>query len=174
MRQVVERQRLPVDIALLITNKPTCAAVEWAKRLDIPIAAFGNEFEADPIDQDCLAVLRSQDIDLIVLSGFLRMIGPRVLAAYEGRILNSHPALLPNYGGKGMYGLHVHRAVLAAGEPYTGATLHRVDAAYDEGPIVLQCKVPIQPDDSPEVLSRRVIAAEGELLAALLTQIAVE
>lgn len=107
-----------------------------------------------------LGLLEQKKIEVIVLAGYLRRVPSEVVAAYAGRILNIHPALLPKFGGKGMYGLHVHRAVLAAGERCSGATIHIVTEEYDAGPILEQIRVPVFSNDTPEMLMARVQAVE--------------
>jgi formyltetrahydrofolate-dependent phosphoribosylglycinamide formyltransferase len=166
----LEKTTLPLNISLIVTNNDACGGAQWAREQGFPVAGFGRSFTGDTIDADCLEVLQEHRIDLIILGGFLRQIGPRVLAAFDGQIVNIHPALLPKFGGKGMYGHHVHEAVLAAGENHTGATIHRVDAAYDEGPIIVQHLVRIEAEDTAAVLGNRVIEAEGRLLVYFLDQ----
>jgi phosphoribosylglycinamide formyltransferase 1 len=108
----------------------------------------------------------------VVLSGYLRRIGPRTLCAYRNRILNVHPALLPAFGGEGMYGRRVHEAVVASGAHLTGATVHLVDDEYDRGAVVARVKLPVAPDDTPERIERRVMAAEPDLFIQTLQRIA--
>ncbi|MEU2199274.1 formyltransferase family protein [Isoptericola sp. NPDC019482] len=103
-----------------------------------------------------------------VLAGYMKKLGPRALARYDGRILNTHPALLPEFGGAGMFGDHVHEAVLASGRPVSGATVHVVTADYDEGPVVAQAEVPVLPGDDVPALRARVQAAEKALLVEVL------
>jgi len=128
---------------------------------------------ADPEDADALAeVLGAHDADLVVLAGYLKLVPAAVTRAFAGRMLNVHPSLLPAFGGHGMYGMRVHRAVLAAGARVTGATVHLVDEAYDRGPIVAQWPVPVLPGDTPEALARRVLAAEHLLLPRVVERVA--
>ncbi|GGP13527.1 hypothetical protein LDL08_33825 [Nonomuraea glycinis] len=116
----------------------------------------------------------SDDNDVVVTAGYMKKLGPATLTAYDQRIFNIHPALLPKYGGRGMYGLHVHRAVLAAGEMISGASVHLVTAEYDEGPIVARREVPVFPGDDPESLAERVLAAEHILLPSAIRDMAVQ
>ena len=113
-----------------------------------------------------LQSLREKRIDLLVLAGYLKLVPAAVVAAYRGRIMNTHPSLLPAFGGKGMYGERVHRAVLASGARETGVTIHLVDEAYDRGPILAQSRVPIREGDTAEDLAARVLEAEHRLLPA--------
>jgi phosphoribosylglycinamide formyltransferase-1 len=104
--------------------------------------------------------------DLVVLAGYLKLVPPPVVAAYRGRIINVHPALLPEFGGQGMYGRRVHEAVLASGARETGATVHLVDEVYDRGAVLAQRRVPVLPGDTPQSLAERVLALEHQLLPA--------
>jgi phosphoribosylglycinamide formyltransferase-1 len=110
-----------------------------------------------------LELLREHQVDVVVLAGWLRLIDPRVLAAYPNRVVNIHPGPLPRFGGHGMYGIHVHEAVLAAGVPVSGPTVHLVDERYDEGPVLAHEVVDVLPDDTPETLQQRVLRAEHAL-----------
>jgi phosphoribosylglycinamide formyltransferase-1 len=127
--------------------------------------------DPDALDRAILGALREHGVELVVLAGYMRKLGPRTLAAYRGRILNIHPALLPRFGGPGMYGKRVHEAVLAAGETITGVTIHLVDEQYDAGPILAQREVPILPGDTSEALAARVLAEEHRLYVETLQRI---
>ena len=111
-----------------------------------------------------LGCLYEHEVDMVVLAGYLRRVDPRVVTAYNGRAINIHPAPLPRFGGKGMYGEHVHRAVLEAGVPLSGPTVHRVTPEYDEGEILAHQPVPVVPGDTPQSLAARVLVAEHQLL----------
>lgn len=113
-------------------------------------------------------------IDLVVTAGYMKKLGPRVRAAYASRIVNIHPALLPRHGGKGMYGKAVHESVLAAGDKVSGATVHILTDDYDTGPIIAQRRVPVLPGDTTDSLAERVLAAEHQLLPAVVQQIAAQ
>ena len=115
-----------------------------------------------------LATLRDHNVELIALAGYMKMIPVSVIRAYRNKILNVHPALLPAFGGKGMYGPHVHRAVLASGAKVSGATVHLVDEEYDHGPIVLQKAVAVEFSDTPETLAAKVLKIEHEIFPAAL------
>ena len=112
------------------------------------------------------------ETDLIVLAGYMSILDPRVIQEYSGRIINIHPSLIPKHCGKGMYGLKVHEAVLAAGDTETGATVHYVDEGVDTGEIILQEKVPVMDGDTPEVLQKRVLETEHKILPAVIQMIA--
>ena len=122
--------------------------------------------------EEILGILSRYDIELVVLAGYMRKIQKEIIQAYEGRIINIHPSLLPRFGGKGMYGIAVHEAVLAAGESKSGATVHLVTENYDEGPILAQREVAVLESDSAETLRARVLKAEHELYAQVIRQIA--
>ena len=153
----------PARVELVVASRPGIGALERAARAGIPILVLipGAEMEAALLES-----LTSQEIDLIVLAGFLRQVPDAVVERFRGRILNIHPALLPGFGGKGMYGMNVHRAVLASGARVSGATVHLVDERYDEGPILAQWPVPVLPGDTPESLAARVLRVEHLLLPA--------
>ncbi len=164
LARVVRAGELDVELALVLSDRPGVLALERAATLGIE-ALVVDWKEAGDVDTFASAVFReieSRSIDLIVLAGFLRLL--KLPDAWLGRVLNIHPSLLPAYGGKGFYGNRVHRAVLAAGEEETGATVHLVDNVYDQGPIVLQQRVPVRPEDTVETLAARVFEAECEAL----------
>lgn len=169
--RAIADERLESKIVLLLTNNPDCGAENWASENEVPVAHIEGKPEDELADERCLTLLRQAGVDLIVLSGFLRKLGPRVLAEFSPNILNVHPALLPKFGGKGMYGAHVHRAVLAAGEPISGATVHIVDPNYDEGPVVARKEILVAADENPESLAGKVMVAEQKLLIEVLTDL---
>ncbi|NKB45606.1 MAG: phosphoribosylglycinamide formyltransferase [Alphaproteobacteria bacterium] len=164
---------LVADPALLISNNRTSAALEWAAENSLPHVHLSPKTTGseDALDQAHLDALKEAKIDLIVLAGYMRKIGPQVLAAYANRILNIHPALLPKYGGQGMYGGRVHEAVIANGDSESGATVHLVDGDYDTGPVVAQAKVSVLPGDTPEDLAAKVLAQEHHLYTETLIRI---
>ena len=118
-----------------------------------------------------MCVLQKYNVDMIFLAGYMRLLHPSILDTYHNRIFNIHPALLPKFGGKGMYGMNVHQAVLDAGEKETGVTIHRVNAEYDNGEIVAQTKVPVLENDTAEVLANRVLQREHEFLVEVISYI---
>lgn len=132
-------------------------------------AGIAAHLIAEPDDgKAILAALQARDVDLVVLAGYMRLVPADVVTAYRNRMINIHPALLPAFGGKGMYGTRVHRAVLEAGSSVTGPTVHLVTPEYDRGPILAQWPVPVAPDDTPESLRARVLAVEHQLLPAVV------
>lgn len=147
-----------VDISLILSNNSGAYVHERAAKLGIPSFTFTKaEFDEG---SEILEILREYEIDFIVLAGFLLKISQPLLDAYAGRIVNIHPALLPKYGGKGMYGDKVHRAVIDAGETESGITIHYVNERYDEGNIIFQSTCKVEPDDNCETLAARVHALE--------------
>ena len=160
-----QEKKLEANVTLVVSNNPNAFALERAKKANIPTYLV---HEKDPIKSDIelYEVLSKIDINLIVLAGYLKLIGKKLLSKYT--IINTHPALLPKYGGKGMYGMNVHRAVIEAKEEYSGVTLHYVNSEYDRGPTIMQTKVKVMPNDTPEDLAARVQNAEKiQLIEAL-------
>ncbi|MGB2578682.1 formyltetrahydrofolate-dependent phosphoribosylglycinamide formyltransferase [Elusimicrobium simillimum] len=144
------------EIVLLVASKPGIGAVEKAKRFNVPVFIEGGSGLAEE--------LKKINPDLICLAGYLKMVPQEILNICPA--INIHPALLPAYGGKGMYGGNVHKAVLAAGEVKSGATVHYVNAKYDEGGIIMQREVPVLPNDTPVTLAARVLEQEHILYPA--------
>ena len=165
---------LHADVAVVISNNSNSGALKRARKASIPGLHLSGAThpEAAALDRAILGTLQDHEVDVVVLAGYMKMLGPTVLSRYEGRVLNVHPALLPKFGGKGMYGRRVHEAVLASGELITGATVHVVDAEYDHGPVVAQGEVPVLPGDMVESLSARVLEREHELLVETLQKVA--
>jgi phosphoribosylglycinamide formyltransferase-1 len=154
-----------VRIAVVVSNNSGAGILEIARSEGIPVSHRTVSQFADE-EEYCSALLeefRTRGINFIVLAGYMKRLPARFVKEFHNRILNIHPALLPKFGGKGMYGEHVHRAVLAAGEKRSGATVHLVDEEYDHGPIVLQKEVPVDPTDTPETLAAKVLKVEHEL-----------
>jgi phosphoribosylglycinamide formyltransferase-1 len=177
VRAVVEAcrdGRLGAQPGVVISNNANSGVLEFAAAAQIPARRIGGtQFADDSVrDEAILEELRRHRVDLVLLLGYMKLLGPKTTAAYRGRILNTHPALLPRHGGKGMYGARVHEAVLAAGEVETGVTVHLVDEEYDHGGIVAQCRVRVEQGDSVESLSARVLEREHAFLVETLQAIA--
>jgi len=153
---------LPATPVLLIGNNPGAGAFGWAKDLGVKSYCLNekNTGSIDALDKEIAAILEEHAIDLVVCSGYMKLIGTQTIAAAKGRILNVHPALLPRHGGQGMYGRHVHEAVVAAGETETGITIHLVTGEYDKGPIIAQHRLPVHANDTAIDVENRVKAAE--------------
>ena len=142
------------EVALVLTNKQDAGVLDKAKKLDVETIIFNqNDFNHPG---QILQILKAHHIDFIVLAGFLWLIPESLVSAYPNRIVNIHPALLPKYGGKGMYGKKVHRAVIDNGEEESGITIHYVNEKYDEGNIIYQARCAVEPEDTPESLAARV------------------
>lgn len=157
-----ERGDLPAPVVLVISNRASAGALERARRHGIPALHVGRK-EADA-QRRMLELLREHAVDVVVLAGWLALVGPQLLAAFPDRIVNIHPGPLPRFGGQGMYGRHVHEAVLSAGVPRSGPTVHLVDENYDEGPILAHVEVPVEAGDTPDTLAERVLREEHDLL----------
>ena len=161
----IQEKKLEANIALVVSDNPNAFALERAIKASIPTYIIKSK-DAESRDIELYDVLSKIDIDLIVLAGYLKLIGHRLLDNYK--IINTHPSLLPKYGGKGMYGMNVHRAVIEAKEDYSGVTVHYVNSKYDEGSIIMQTVVKVLPTDTAEDLAERVQAAEKIQLIGVL------
>lgn len=151
-----------IRVALVLTNRRNAGVIERMKPLGVPVEYVPNSvWDNDP--QQVVAILRAHRIDLVVLAGFMHYVSPEILDAFPSAVVNIHPSLLPAYGGKGMWGHHVHQAVMAAGEKESGVTVHRVTPEFDKGEIIMQQRVPIVEGDTPETLEERIHKAEYEL-----------
>ncbi|MDH3291879.1 MAG: phosphoribosylglycinamide formyltransferase [Gemmatimonadota bacterium] len=151
-------------IVVVISNKPDAGALDRAERVGVRTAVLADHTNATEL----LGVLQTHGVDLVVLAGYLKLVPRAVVEAYANRMINIHPALLPSFGGQGMYGRRVHEAVLASGATISGPTVHLVTAEYDRGPILAQWPVPVVPDDTPDTLAARVLAIEHQLLPAVV------
>lgn len=157
------RGDLPAPVAVVISNRADAGGLELARSRGIATAQISAKTHEDP-GAALLGCLYQHEVDVVVLAGYLRRLDPRVVSAYAGRAINIHPAPLPRFGGAGMYGERVHRAVLEAGVPLSGPTVHRVTSEYDEGEVLAHQPVPVLPGDDPATLAARVLKAEHELL----------
>ena len=155
-------------VARVISNRPDAGALARAGRAGVPTTVLRDP--GDPAElQSALA-----GAELVVLAGYLKLVDASVVARFRGRMINIHPALLPDFGGPGMYGRRVHEAVLASGAKESGVTVHFVDDAFDRGEIIAQERVPVRPNDTPETLAARVLEAEHRLLPKVVLQLAKE
>lgn len=168
--------RLRDPVALVVSNNRESGALRRARAAHVPAVHLSSATHPQPaqLDAAILAALREHRVDTVFLAGYMKKLGPSVLAAFRGRILNTHPALLPKHGGQGMYGRRVHEAVIAAKESESGASIHHVDEGYDTGAVVAQCRVRVLPTDTPESLAARVQASERELVVATLAALAAD
>jgi phosphoribosylglycinamide formyltransferase-1 len=159
---------------VVISNNSGSGAAERAVRAGIPFVHLSAHTHPDPaaLDEAIAAALSSAGVEVVFLAGYMKKLGPATLSRFGNRILNTHPALLPKFGGKGMYGERVHRAVLEARETRSGVSVHLVDAEYDTGPVVAQRVVDVLAGDTVEALAQRVRAAERALVVETLAAIA--
>lgn len=170
----IKSGELDAEPVVVISNNSNAFALERARKEGIPAYHISTKhFESEEQhDQEILNTLIRHNVNIVCLAGYMKKIGPKVLTYFKNRILNIHPALLPKFGGKGMYGKYVHEAVLQAGEKQTGCTVHIVDEIYDHGKILGQRVVPVFPDDTVETLSQRVLEEEHKLYPEVLKKIA--
>jgi len=161
----IDDGRLPAVVTLLVSNNSNAGAMELARSRNIPAIHLNQKqySSAQLYEEQLLQLLTRYKVELIALAGYMKRIPTVVIDRFRNRILNVHPALLPAFGGAGMYGIHVHEAVLASGVKVTGVTVHVVDEEYDKGPIVMQKCVDVLDDDTPESLAARVLPVEHEL-----------
>lgn len=145
---------------LAVSNNRQAPALEAARTAGLTSLCIPTRDDPDAADDQLAQALTDARVDLVILSGYLRRLGPRVLAAFPGRILNIHPGPLPQFGGAGMYGARVHEAVIAAGVVESGAVIHVVDGDYDHGPAIARLSVPVEPGDTAETLGLRITALE--------------
>ncbi len=157
-------------VVLLLSNNPEAGALDRARNLGVDTCVFTREemLSSAVIEEQ----LGAHEVDIIILAGFLWLLPARIAEAYPGRVLNIHPALLPAYGGKGMYGMRVHSAVIAAGEKMSGITIHKVDECYDRGDIIAQFTVEIADDDTPESLAEKIHRLEYRHFPAVIERLA--
>jgi phosphoribosylglycinamide formyltransferase 1 len=167
-------KRIDGSVVLIVSNNPDAAVLTRAAAADIPWRHISTRTHPreGALDVALLAALAGAEATHILLAGYMKHLGKAVLAAFPGRVYNTHPALLPAHGGQGMYGDRVHQAVLASGAERSGATVHLVEDAYDEGPIVASVAVAVAPDDDVASLGERVRAAERLLVVDVLAAVA--
>ena len=162
------RERI-AKVVLVASNRADSPALIRAATASIDIAHFDTTDDGSML----LELLRKSRIDLVVLAGYLKRIPPKVIREYAGRIINIHPALLPAFGGEGMYGARVHEAVIASGTKETGVTVHLLDDEYDRGPIVAQWRVPVEPSDTADSLAARVLNVEHVVYPRVVEMVAI-
>lgn len=169
-----KNEQINATVVVVISNNKDSVALQRAKNENIPnfhmsAKKYGSE---EILATEILNVLNQYNVDMIFLAGYMRLLHIDILEKYENRIFNIHPALLPKFGGKGMFGMNVHNAVINAKEKETGVTIHRVNAEYDSGEIVAQTKVAVMENDTPEILAERVLLREHEFLVEVISSIA--
>jgi phosphoribosylglycinamide formyltransferase-1 len=155
-----------IHVSIILSNKKDAYVLERAKKLGIPsVVVTASELRDTTL---ILEVLKQYQIDFLVLAGFLLLLPAYLIQAFRGRIVNIHPALLPKYGGKGMYGHHVHEAVIASGDSSSGITIHYVNEKYDEGNIIFQAFCPVMAEDTPETLAARIHELEYQFFPVII------
>lgn len=166
LQRSILKERIPAQIAVVISNNSQSGVLELARSYNIPAVHLSQrQFPtADAFREKMLSVLRDHAVNFIVLAGYMKKIDPEIIRVFRHRIINIHPALLPKYGGEGMYGMNVHEAVLKAAEKFSGATVHVVDEEYDHGKILLQDIVEIEKHETPESLAAKVLKIEHRIL----------
>lgn len=154
------------QVAVVVSNRKSAYGLERAKNHDIPAVYIGKGNFSDKADaeKELIRVLETYEVDVIVLAGYLNILSPEVIERYRNKIINVHPSLIPAYCGAGFYGMKVHKAVIDSGEAYSGATVHFVDEGTDTGEIIIQEKVVVATDETPESLAEKVLAVEHRLL----------
>ncbi len=166
------RGELSVRIVLVVSSTADAYGLERAKKHGIDTLVYAPRAGERPAaTEQLIAALQSRHVQYVALAGFLKLIPTRVLELYPHRVVNIHPALLPKYGGKGMYGHHVHQAVIDANEVESGVTIHLVDEIYDHGIVLEQVKVPVHKGDTPETLAERVLSEEHKLYPKALQKL---
>ena len=165
---------LDAEIRVVISNNSRSLALERARQAHIPTAHLSSVTHPDPnsLDAAIADALMLRGVELVALAGYMRKLGPETLRRFRNRILNVHPALLPKFGGQGMYGERVHSAVLAAGERISGVSVHLIDEEYDRGPVIAQSEVPVLPGDTPDTLAARVLQREHLIYPRTIQRIA--
>jgi phosphoribosylglycinamide formyltransferase-1 len=161
----IQAGKLDARIKAVISNNSKAFCLERARKHNIPAIHLSHKMfdTQDEFDEKLLSILKEKEVDLVILAGYMKILSPKVIRTYRNKILNIHPALLPHFGGKGMYGIHVHEAVLKSGMKVSGVSVHIVDEIYDHGAIVLQRCVPVEDQDTPESLAERVLKVEHQL-----------
>ena len=164
---------IDAKVAVVISNNSDSMALQRAIKENIPNYHLSSrQYDSEELlAKKILQVLDEYSVDMIFLAGYMRMLHTSILEKYNNRVFNIHPALLPKYGGKGMYGMNVHNAVVSAKEKETGVTIHRVNAEYDSGEIVAQTVVKVNEDETPETLAARVLEREHEFLVEVISDI---
>ena len=163
---------LAAEARLVVSNNRTAPALAFAAEAGVPARCIPTQADPDAADAELASVLLAAGVELVVLSGYLRRLGPRTLAAYRDRIVNIHPGPLPTFGGAGMFGRRVHEAVLAAGVGRSAATIHLVDEEYDHGATLATLEIPVEAGDTAEALEARVTAAEPRFFVETLKRLA--
>jgi phosphoribosylglycinamide formyltransferase-1 len=170
LHHAIKEQKFQAKIVVVISNNSSSGVLSLARSFSIPAFHFSQRQFSDPksFRQKVLETLRSFNVNFIVLAGYMKKLDSEIVSAFPERIINIHPALLPKFGGEGMFGMNVHQAVIDAKEKVSGATVHFVDEAYDEGRIIAQQKVEVAQNDTAESLAAKVLVVEHQLLPSVI------
>lgn len=168
----IKSGKLNAEACAIISNNSSAGVLERAAKEGIPYYHISSKTNPDDASEAIINAFKSHGVNTVILAGYMKKLDPTIIEAFNGRVLNIHPALLPKYGGKGMFGINVHKAVLEAGEEQSGATIHRVTPEYDDGDILGQKFVPVLPDDIAETLAARVLEVEHQVYTETLQKIA--
>lgn len=161
----IKKKKLKAEIRIVISNNSDAYALVRARKNKIKALHLSHKQFSTPqeFDRKLIAILKAEEIDLVVLAGYMKKLAPQVVRAFRNKIINIHPAPLPQFGGGGMYGIHVHEAVINSGAKVTAVTVHLVDEKYDHGPILFQKEIPVKENDTPESLQKRVLKIEHQV-----------
>jgi phosphoribosylglycinamide formyltransferase 1 len=170
--EAIEAGSLPAAACLLVSNNRAAPALDFAQAHGVPTLVLPTKTDPEAADARLAEALAEAGADLVVLSGYLRRLGPATLSRFRNRILNIHPGPLPDFGGEGMYGRRVHEAVIAAGAAESAVVIHLVDEVYDNGPAIARRAIPLAPGETPESLEAKVAAAEPAFFVETLGRIA--
>ncbi len=170
LHHAIADKKIQAKIVVVISNNSSSGALSLAQSFNIPAFHISQQQFSDPnlFHQKILKTLQSSNTNFIVLAGYMKKLDPAITRVFADRIINIHPALLPKYGGEGMFGMNVHNAVIAAKENESGATVHFVNDEYDKGSIIAQQKITIEANDTPETLAAKVLTVEHELLPSVV------
>lgn len=156
------------EVVLVGSNRESAGALDRARAAGIPAELFDASDDGSAL----VALLKHYKVDLVVLAGYLKRLPPMAIASYHARMINIHPGLLPEFGGAGMYGTRIHKAVIASGVKYTGVSVHFVDDEFDHGPLIAQWRIPVNPGDTPETLAARVLEVEHKVYPPIVDMVA--
>ena len=169
--EAIEAGKLAAEPRLVVSNNKAAAALDFAAEHGVATRVIATQTDPDAADLKLADALSGAGVELVVLSGYLRRLGPATLQRYRNRIINIHPGALPQFGGEGMYGRRVHEAVIASGVAASGITIHLVDEEYDHGPVLARWDVPLEPGETVDSLEARVTALEPSLFVETLQKI---
>ena len=167
----VKENKLSANLCCMISNNRKSFAIQRAINENIPNYIINEITHTNNVDKEIVKIFKSHNVNIIILAGYMKLVSKYLIDSFNGRVLNIHPALLPNFGGKGMYGINVHKAVIESKENISGATIHLVNAEYDRGRILQQMEVPVLSNDTAETLAERVLKIEHILYTDTLIKI---